>query len=179
MLRGPFRAAFPPPGAPQRKARPVKTVTAQTTSPYPTIQHYRQQSQLVDALRRVAGSKAHVGMELPFRLLHEHEPWVADVALITTARWEASDEEDYFLGAPELVVEVLSPSNTYSEIQEKELVCLNNGALEFWVVDPIARRIRITSHDGRVTNYTQGASIPIALVDAALSADAIFITPRT
>jgi hypothetical protein len=36
-------------------------------------------------------------------------------------------------GAPDLVVEILDPSNSATEIYDKEKLCLENGAKEFWV----------------------------------------------
>lgn len=42
------------------------------------------------------------------------------------------DPDDYLRGAPDLIIEVLSPSNTATEICDKEKLCLENGAREFW-----------------------------------------------
>ena len=39
------------------------------------------------------------------------------------------------LFSPELCVEILSPSNTKSEIEEKKALYLEGGALEVWICD--------------------------------------------
>ena len=37
--------------------------------------------------------------------------------------------------SPELCVEILSPSNTKAEIEEKKTLCFEGGALEVWICD--------------------------------------------
>jgi len=48
-------------------------------------------------------------------------------------------------GAPDLVIEILSPSNTVAEMYEREELCLENGAQEFWVVDIDRRGVKVTT----------------------------------
>ncbi len=76
-------------------------------------------------------------------------------------------------GAPDLVIEVLSPSNTASEMLDKEQICLDNGAREFWVVDPIRRQVKVSGSDGRAATYKAGQSIPL-LFGGTLLVDLIF-----
>lgn len=45
--------------------------------------------------------------------------------------------------APDLAVEVLSPSNTMSEIHDKVLDYLDAGSLLVWVVDPQSRTVTV------------------------------------
>src|SRR5436305_3831040 len=65
-------------------------------------------------------------------LLHRDPDEVrgADVAFVSKARYEAASfsEEKHFPGAPDLAVEVVSPSDTYSEVEETVLACLRAGA---------------------------------------------------
>ena len=51
-------------------------------------------------------------------------------------------------GAPDLAVEILSPSDTSTAIQEKTLDCLEAGASRVWIVDPVARTVTVFRHDG-------------------------------
>ena len=69
--------------------------------------------------------------------------------------------DGYIIGSPEIVVEVLSPSNTASELYEKEKICIQNGCLEFWVVDPKTREVRVTTSNGTVHYYAPGDQIPL------------------
>jgi Uma2 family endonuclease len=47
----------------------------------------------------------------------------------------------FWTRAPELAVEVVSPSNTAAEIQEKVLEYLESGSRLVWVVDPATRTV--------------------------------------
>jgi len=115
-------------------------------------------------------------IEMPFRALPEHELRIADVAYLSAVRNSEFDAADYICGAPDLVVEVLSPSNTASELLDKESLCLENGAKEFWVVDPIRRQAKVSTVGGRTQTWKSGQEIPLPLFGAGarLSVDAIF-----
>ena len=75
-----------------------------------------------------------------------------------------ADPEDNIRGAPELVIEVLSPSNTAAEIYEKEQICLANGAQEFWVVDPDRRQVKMTTPGWPYRDLAGGSRNPVAAV---------------
>src|SRR5712692_7326151 len=60
-----------------------------------------------------------------------------DVAFVSQRRLdELGDVEGYWPGAPDLVVEVISPSDTYTEVEEKVLEWLEAGARMVVVVNP-------------------------------------------
>lgn len=73
---------------------------------------------------------------------------------------------DYFEGVPDIVIEVLSPSNTASEMLDRERMCLENGGLEFWVIDPDSRTLRITTADGRSRIVHEGDAVSLAVLGA-------------
>jgi Uma2 family endonuclease len=58
---------------------------------------------------------------------------VADVAWISKARYPIVREETECSIAPELCIEVLSSSNTNSEIEEKKALYFAHGAQEVWL----------------------------------------------
>jgi Uma2 family endonuclease len=138
---------------------------------YPKYPHVRAQSQLHSLLASAAGAVGTVTLEVPYRPLPEYECWGADVAYISKARWDSIDE--YLLGAPELVIEVLSPSNTAAEMLDKRNLCLANGSREFWVVDTKYRLVDVSTPDGLTVTYKSGQEIPL-LFGGRLSVDAIF-----
>src|SRR3954471_19362590 len=76
-------------------------------------------------------------------LLHTNPDEVrgADVAFISRSRYEATafSQEKHFPGAPDLVFEVVSPSDSYSEVEEKVLVWLHAGARLVVLADPKKR----------------------------------------
>lgn len=111
-----------------------------------------------------------VDKEFPFRPLPEYEVWVADVAVFSRMVWEQTPDDEYFHGVPDLVIEVLSPSNTASEMLDREEICLSNGGREFWLVDPQRNAVRVmraggswSVHDipGRLESVVLGRSIAV------------------
>jgi Uma2 family endonuclease len=56
---------------------------------------------------------------------------------------------------------------------DKEQICLENGAKEFWVVDPIRRQVKVSGADGHAATYRVGQSVPL-LFGGMLSLDSIF-----
>jgi Uma2 family endonuclease len=141
----------------------------------PKLKHSLVQANLRELLRKVAEPGSYVDTEVAFRPLPEHELWVADVAYVSAERFQMADPEDNIRGATELVIEVLSASNTAAEIVDKEQICLTNGALEFWVVDPARRHVRISTSRGRTHTCVAGQKITLALFGGAtLGVDEIF-----
>lgn len=134
----------------------------------PKFKHFRIQKQLEQLLEQAAGGLGVVTMEFAFRPLPEYELRVADVAYVTRERWERTDPEDNLRGAPELVVEVLSPSNTVAEINEKEELCLENGSLQFWVVDADLRQVKVSRPDGITTTYHSNQEIPLDILGGGM-----------
>jgi Uma2 family endonuclease len=86
----------------------------------PLHKHYLIQQRLMDILKPLARELGSPHMELGFRPLAEHELWVADVAVVSSPRWEHIPQSGYLDGSPEIVIEALSPSNTASETLEKD-----------------------------------------------------------
>lgn len=141
----------------------------------PKLKHFFVQRNLRRLLEEVADWGSVVDTEFAFRALPEYELRVADVAWVAAERLKDVDPESHFRGTPELVVEVLSPSNTAAEIYDKEKLCLENGAREFWVVDPDRRQVKVSTPDGRTVTYRSGQEIPLPLFgNAKLAVNAIF-----
>jgi Uma2 family endonuclease len=61
--------------------------------------------------------------------------YVADVAWATFERLKAIEDDFSCSIAPQICVEVWSPSNTTPEIAMKRRLCLQKGAAEFWYCD--------------------------------------------
>jgi Uma2 family endonuclease len=141
----------------------------------PKLKHSLIQTNLLFLLKPLADSAAHISMEVTFRPLPDHELWAADVAYLSAERFRQSDPEGNIEGAPDLVIEVLSPSNTVTEMLDRERICLANGAREFWLVDPDLRRIKVTTHDGRTMTFESGQRIPLIFgPEAHLNVDDVF-----
>ena len=67
-----------------------------------------------------------------------------DVAFVRQERIEQqADSEGYWPGAPDLAVEVISPSDVYSEVEEKVSDWLEGGAQMVVVVNPRKRLVTV------------------------------------
>jgi Uma2 family endonuclease len=141
----------------------------------PKLKHISIQQRLRHLLEQQAPPHSMVGTEVPYRPLPEHELRVADVAYLSAEQVRVLDPDDYVQGVPELVIEVLSPSNSATEMFDKEKICLENGGREFWVVDPERRQIKVSTPDGHTVTYRAGQKVPLGLCGGAgLAVDAIF-----
>ena len=142
--------------------------------------HFVVQDQIRILLQNAAGEIGRAATEFGFRPVLEHEYIVADVGFVSHSRWNAAKAKPYFEGAPDLVVEVLSPSNRRGEMLDKKALCLENGAQEFWVVDTERREVKVSTADGKTLTYREGEAIPLPFGNVAqIEIDAIFAPLET
>ena len=81
--------------------------------------------------------------ETGFRLAADHVR-VPDTAFVRRERVKPTGETPgFFPGAPDLAVEVISPSDTYSEVEEKVADWLEAGTRAVVVVDPRRRTVKV------------------------------------
>jgi Uma2 family endonuclease len=73
--------------------------------------------------------------------LKEDEVYQPGIIFISKGRENIIGEN--VKGAPDLIVEVLSPSNAYYDLTHKKNVYEETGVKEFWVVDPDGKSIEI------------------------------------
>jgi Uma2 family endonuclease len=103
-----------------------------------------------------------VAVEWPYRALSEYDLRAADVAVISRDRWDAMDEDDNLRGAPDLVVEVKSPSNTRQQLSELVSLCLEHGSREVWIVEPEKKSVAVYRSGQPVAIYAPGDAVPLA-----------------
>jgi len=71
-------------------------------------------------------------------------------------------------GAPDLVIEIISPSNTYNELFLKYQLYLKAGVKEFWAIDTEKKTANINICDNgyyNYTNYEKDDVIPVTIFD--------------
>lgn len=66
-----------------------------------------------------------------------------DVSFVCTERLGDIAGKGHFQGAPDLVAEVVSPGQSFTEVQEKVFLWLDHGAQMVWVVDPRAHTVTV------------------------------------
>lgn len=74
---------------------------------------------------------------------------VADVAWASAEFLKTYGTETPFTRAPELCIEIASPSNSLKELQDKVEAYLGCGAIEAWLVYPESRRFEFFGKEGR------------------------------
>lgn len=83
-----------------------------------------------------------------------------DVAFVSRERVEKIGEvEGFWPGAPDLAVEVVSPGDLYTEVEEKVLGWLEAGSRMVVVVDPRNRTVSVRQRLAEVQILTEGGTV--------------------
>jgi Uma2 family endonuclease len=128
----------------------------------PKKKHIEAQWRIRRVLAGILQDDAVVDIELKFRLRDKYQEWTADVGAYDRHRWDAFDENDYPVGAPDLVVEVLSPSNKAEESDLRRARFLANGCREYWVVNLTLETVEVATDDRTRTVYRSGETISVS-----------------
>jgi len=114
-------------------------------TPPPRTQHQRISVRIVDRLMEFLRKQpigevlyAPVGVRLP----NQPVPLQPDILFIRRERMNIIGD-DYVEGAPDLIVEILSPSNWLYDRREKMQAYQDVGVVEYWIVDPRARTVEV------------------------------------
>lgn len=75
---------------------------------------------------------------------------VADVAWASADFMRAHGTQTPFTQAPELCIEIASPSNSRKELREKVDAYLAAGAIEVWIVYPQSKRFEYSAKEGSI-----------------------------
>lgn len=129
-------------------------------------------------LRRLpehAGGRSGIAeIEVGFRPCPGNEYWTGDVVYMSRERWDSVPADGFMEFVPELVIEVLSPSNRPGKMRDRKNVCLGNGGREFWVIDPEKHQVEVSTPDGHSITYQSGQQIPLYFnPSASIAVDAI------
>lgn len=116
-------------------------------------------SLLIGTFVRAHGLGRLYAAETGFKLSSDPDTVLApDFAFISQAR--VVPREGGFLPiAPDLAVEVASPSNTRLELQEKVALYFRAGTRQVWIVYPRARAVYVYTAEDQVTIHTDKSVI--------------------
>lgn len=99
------------------------------------------------------------GTETTFRLTRGPETTrCPDVAFVRAERLPLGVPSGVFEGAPDLAVEVLSPSNTAAEMGRKLAEYFRHGARQVWMVDPETRTVAAHTAGG-LPRFLEGGGV--------------------
>ena len=117
--------------------------------PAPTYRHQRAVIRLVMALG--AFVRSHDGEVLcaPIDVeLGVHDIFQPDVIFISEERRSIITEKR-IVGAPDLVIEILSPGTSHYDLHIKKRVYESTGVREYWIVDPLLETLDILVNGDR------------------------------
>ncbi len=112
-----------------------------------SFMHSHLQGKLAQILGRDLGGKIFTELAIQTRLGVK----VPDVAWGTEEYFQQHCEDICAQSAPEICIEILSPSKTVIEMQDKILLYLEAGAIEVWLVEKQGL-IRFFNGDGEQKN---------------------------
>ena len=99
----------------------------------------------------------YFGAEAGFKIASDPDTVRApDLAFVSRERIpEIGIPKNFWTGAPDLAVEVVSPGDTYSEVEEKVEDWLEAGAQAVWVVNPKRRGVAVYRSMTDVTRLSE------------------------
>jgi Uma2 family endonuclease len=100
-----------------------------------------------------------VGPEGGFILARDPDVVVApDVAFVRTGRL-ADDVPGFLPLAPDLAVEVISPSNSARDLSARIRLYLDAGVRQAWIVDPYERTVTVYAPDRTARLFVEGETL--------------------
>ena len=139
----------------------------------PKYWHVKLQKRVAALLEERSGPEWSIMIEMPFRAVPQYDLRAVDVGAVAKNREDAIGEGD-LLGSPEIVIEILSPSNRRREIVDKMALFLSTGTQQFCVIDKGHRTVSVTGLDSKTLVYKTGQEVPFPLLSTSLSVDEIF-----
>jgi Uma2 family endonuclease len=83
-----------------------------------------------------------------------------DVSFVAAHRVKTHDRETYYQLAPDLAIEIISPSERAVAVRAKLKDYLRTGVRQVWHIYPDTQEVVVHLPDGTLHTYTTGQSIP-------------------
>jgi Uma2 family endonuclease len=118
-------------------------------SPSPLVLHQFVVLLLSRLLDQIANANGGLALPAPLDVhLADHSVVQPDILYISAAKLGIAQR--WVEGAPDLLVEVLSPGTVRRDRGEKLALYAESGIREYWIVDPVERQIEfLVNEDGR------------------------------
>ena len=119
--------------------------------PAPNLDHQRVQLELAAQLHRFIRDRALGELFIPACdvLLSDNDVVQPDLLFVSREREHLLSGGQNVRGAPDLVVEILSPGTARRDRGQKRALYGRHGVTEYWLVDPVAETIRIHRLQGK------------------------------
>lgn len=116
------------------------------TMPLPKSLHSLVVGEVIQALQKALGRSSSLYVLAETGYVLSREPLTVrgpDASVISKERIGFTNPDDYFEGAPELAIEVVSPSDSAEDLQLKIDQYLQAGAKQVWVLYPKTKHIHV------------------------------------
>jgi Uma2 family endonuclease len=125
--------------------------------------HGRASGRLFIALSRFVeeqGLGTICPQESGFRLTRDPDTVLApDAAFVRAERLPPADFAGYPELAPDLVVEVVSQTQSMKQMRQKAQTWLRHGVRLIWIVDPASKKVEAVSSGGRTDVFERGQAL--------------------
>jgi Uma2 family endonuclease len=113
-------------------------------------------------------------------VLSDNDAPLPDLIFLSKAKMKLLDPEWGIMGAPDLVVEIVSPSSYKRDHYDKKKLYAASGIPEYWLIDPSNQSIEVlTLKDGSYQLHAfadaDGEVTSLALKDFTLKAKTLFL----
>ena len=139
-------------------------------TPAPTIRHQRIAKRLLLALVEILEAPGHgelffapTGVEFPAT-----EEGVQPDLLFVSKERRGIIAEPWIQGAPDLVVEILSPTTAHRDRGVKRKLYDRQGVSEYWIVDPDAEAVEVWSFGNEPGHARVADRLPVTLRGEAI-----------
>lgn len=140
--------------------------------------HSRLTRVLLQLLFEWCGERGEVCPELGIKLTRKNRDWVPipDLLYISRERFPADWDQDGVCSVPpELVIEIISPGQTFGDLMTKARDYLNAGVLRVWIVDSQARSITVFYPDAPAQTYRSDTPLIDSLFEGLeITAEQVF-----
>jgi Uma2 family endonuclease len=75
--------------------------------------------------------------------LDKYNAFQPDIAFVSVERSFLYEDGDYIRGAPDLIVEIISPGNARRDRVDKKEICEQFAVREYWLIDPLSQTVEI------------------------------------
>jgi Uma2 family endonuclease len=126
--------------------------------PAPNLAHAKVIANLITMLIPILTRLSGWWLTAPLDVFFQGaDPVQPDIVAVLPG-WQGSQSQRGLEGAPDLVVEVLSPSNRGHDLLTKRALYARGGVREYWIVDPEARTLEILAIDRDAFHLAVAAS---------------------
>ena len=140
--------------------------------------HSRLTRTLIKILEQWGDERGEIGLEWETKLTRKRRDWVPvpDVLYVSYERLSPDWNEDEACPVvPELVIEIISPEQTFGQLAAKARDYLDAKVLRVWVVDSKARSITVFYPDAAPETYMGDVRLTDTLFDGLeLTAEQVF-----